>query len=204
MHMQMGMSGMTALRRLSGRAFDVAFLSQMIEHHQGAVDMTRDALPTLKNAHVQKHAQNIIADQRKEIAEMRAILRRGFKTQPTQAQMNLMKHDMHAMMAMKSDGDRMFLQMMIPHHRGANEMSRLALVKSRNPKVRSLANRIFKAQTAEIADFQRLLQSGALAAAAAATYRCPTCKMTFSAADAKKMNYQCSMKDGKLVAVPNR
>jgi hypothetical protein len=54
MHVQMGRSGMTALRRLSGRAFDVAFLSQMTEHHQGAVDMTRAALPTLKNAHVKK------------------------------------------------------------------------------------------------------------------------------------------------------
>ena len=203
--MPMGMSGMMALKRLSGRAFDSAFLSQMIGHHQGALDMTRDALLTLKNAHVKKHARNIIADQKKEIAEMRALLQRDFKTQPSQAQMNLMKHDMHAMMAMKMTGDRAFLQMMIPHHQGANDMSRLALAKSKNPKVRSLAQRIIKAQTAEIADFQRLLKSGNLAAAAmpqtAAMYQCEKCKMTFSAADAKKMSYQCSMKDGKLVAV---
>lgn len=163
MHMQMGMSGMSALRRLSGRAFDSAFLSQMMEHHQGAVDMSRDALPTLKNAHVKKHAQNIIAGQQKEIAEMRTILQRDFKTQPLMAQMNLMKRDMQGMMAMKSDGDRMFLQMMIPHHRGANEMSRLALRRSHNAKVRSLAHRILKAQTAEIKDFRHLLRSGSLA-----------------------------------------
>ena len=206
MSMKMGMSGMIALKRLSGRAFDSAFLSQMMEHHQGALDMTRDALPTLKNARVKKHARNIIADQKKEIAEMRALLQRDFKTRPSQAQRNLMKHDMHAMMAMKMTGDRAFLQMMIPHHQGANDMSRLALAKSKNPKVRSLAQRILKAQTAEIADFQRLLKSGNLSAAAmshtaAMTYQCEKCKMTFSAADAKKMSYQCSMKDGKLVAV---
>jgi hypothetical protein len=64
-------------------------------------------------------------------------------------------------------------------------MSRLALAKSQNAKVRSLARRILKAQTAEIADFQRLLQSGNLTAAAAShpmhiaatamSHRCPAC-----------------------------
>nr|CAA9255724.1 hypothetical protein AVDCRST_MAG63-2163 [uncultured Armatimonadetes bacterium] len=162
--MKMGTRGMQALQRLSGRQFDVAFLSQMTEHHQGAVDMSRQALPSLKNARVRRHAQNIIADQRKEIAEMRAILQREYKTGPSPAQRNLMKQDMHAMMAMKMTGDRMFLEMMIPHHQGANDMSRLALQKSKNPRIRALAQRIIKAQTAEIKDFQSLLRSRDLAA----------------------------------------
>lgn len=163
--MKMGMSGMMALKQLSGQQFDIAFLSQMIPHHQGAVKMSQDALPTLKNAHVRKHAQNIIAAQKKEIAEMESLLQKEYKTQPSSEQMDMMKADMQAMMAMKMAGDRAFLQMMIPHHQGANEMSRLALQKSKSSKIRSLAQRILKAQTAEIKDFQNLLKSGNLTGA---------------------------------------
>ena len=163
--MKMGMSGMMSLKQLSGQQFDIAFLSQMIPHHQGAVKMSQDALPTLKNEHVKKHAQKIIADQKKEIAEMQSLLRNDYKTKPSSDQMILMKNDMQAMMAMKMAGDRAFLQMMIPHHQGANEMSRLALQKSKSSKIRSLAQRILKAQTAEIKDFQNLLKSGNLAGA---------------------------------------
>lgn len=161
--MKMGMSGMMSLKQLSGRAFDIAFLSQMIPHHESAVTMSKDALPTLKNAHVRKHAQKIIADQKKEIAEMQSLLQNDYKTKPSSDQMSLMKADMQPMMAMKMSGDRAFLQMMIPHHESANAMSRLALAKSKSPKIRSLAQRIVTAQSAEIKDFQAFLKSDHLA-----------------------------------------
>jgi uncharacterized protein (DUF305 family) len=64
------------------------------------------------------------------------------------------------MMSMKPSGDAMFLQMMIPHHQGAVDMSRLALRNSTSPKVKALANRIIKAQNAEIADFRKMLAGG--------------------------------------------
>lgn len=161
--MKMGMSGMMSLKQLSGRAFDIAFLSQMIPHHESATAMSKDALPTLKNAHVRKHAQKIIADQKKEIAEMQSLLQNDYKTKPSSDQMSLMKADMQPMMAMKMSGVRAFLQMMIPHHESANAMSRLALAKSKSPKILSLAQRIVTAQSAEIKDFQALLKSDHLA-----------------------------------------
>src|SRR5690349_6867845 len=70
----MGMAAMKTLQGLKGKPFDVAFLSQMIAHHQGALTMSRYALPTLKDKHVREHAQNIVASQAKEIAEMNALL----------------------------------------------------------------------------------------------------------------------------------
>ncbi len=159
-HMQMGNSAMQSLRALRGKQFDVAFLSQMIAHHQAALKMARDARPTLKDEHPREHAQEIITSQTKEIREMGALLKNDYKTGPSAAQMNRMKADMRGMMSMKPSGDTMFLQMMIPHHQGAVDMSRLALRNSTSPKVKALANRIIKAQNAEIADFRKMLTQG--------------------------------------------
>lgn len=156
----MGMAGMQSLQTLKGKTFDVAFLSQMIAHHQGALTMSRDAMPALKDKHVREHAQNIIASQTKEIAEMTNLLQADYKTKPSAAQMNKMKADMKGMMAMKPDSDQMFLQMMTPHHQGAIEMSQLALKNSNSSKVKALASRIIKDQSAEIGDFQKMLKQG--------------------------------------------
>ena len=159
-HMQMGTSAMKSLRALRGKPFDVAFLSQMIAHHQAALKMSRDARPTLKDEHVQEHAQGIITSQTKEIREMGALLKTNYKAAPSAAQMQRMHADMRHMMSMKPSGDHMFLEMMIPHHQGAVEMSRLALKNSASPKVKALASRIIKEQNAEIADFRKMLAQG--------------------------------------------
>jgi uncharacterized protein (DUF305 family) len=157
---RMGTSALQSLRALRGKPFDVAFLSQMIAHHQAALKMARDARPTLQDEHVQEHAQEIITSQTKEIREMGALLKNDYHTAPSAAQMTRMKADMQGMMRMKPAGDRMFLEMMIPHHQGAVDMSRLALRNSASPKVKALANRIIKAQATEIADFRRMLSQG--------------------------------------------
>jgi len=63
-----------------------------------------------------------------------------------------------------SDPDRDFLAMMIPHHQGAVDMARLALVHGRDPLTRQLAEEIIASQQTEIASMQarlRVLRSGA-------------------------------------------
>jgi uncharacterized protein (DUF305 family) len=62
------------------------------------------------------------------------------------------------------DPDRDFLIMMIPHHAGAVEMARLALISGQDPLVRSLAEEIIASQQAEIAAMKArlaILEKGA-------------------------------------------
>jgi uncharacterized protein (DUF305 family) len=65
------------------------------------------------------------------------------------AAMKKMMDDMHAP-GYSGNPDVDFLAMMIPHHRGAVDMARLALIHGRDPLARRLAEEIIASQTAEI------------------------------------------------------
>ena len=60
--------------------------------------------------------------------------------------------------------DEMFLQMMIPHHEQAVEMSNLALAKSKNPEVLKLAQQIKDGQSAEITQMNSWLDGAGMPA----------------------------------------
>jgi uncharacterized protein (DUF305 family) len=74
-----GMSGMmtdadmTALENATGTAFDTLFLTGMIGHHEGALQMAQAVIDS-NNAEVKALAENVVTSQTAEIAEMKAML----------------------------------------------------------------------------------------------------------------------------------
>jgi len=74
------MSGMLSadelaeLSTLRGPAFDRAWMSGMIKHHEGAIEMAADVLKDGKNAEVKALANTITSGQDAEIAEMKTLL----------------------------------------------------------------------------------------------------------------------------------
>ncbi len=68
----MSMEDMTAsLKGKTGDAFDKAFMSEMIVHHQGAIDMAKLALTNAKHQEIKDLANNIVTAQTSEITEMK-------------------------------------------------------------------------------------------------------------------------------------
>lgn len=67
----MSMDDMT--RMLSGKTgdeFDELFIREMIEHHQGAIDMANQAKQNAKHDKIKQLANDIITSQQKEIDQM--------------------------------------------------------------------------------------------------------------------------------------
>lgn len=66
MHMSM-----TELEGKTGDDFDAAFIADMIEHHQGAIDMAKLANSRAKHQEIKQLSNDIIAAQQAEIEQMR-------------------------------------------------------------------------------------------------------------------------------------
>ena len=69
---EMTMSGMVnELEGKTGDAFDKAFIEQMIPHHQGAIEMAKQAKTNAFHQEIKDMADDIISAQTKEINQMR-------------------------------------------------------------------------------------------------------------------------------------
>jgi uncharacterized protein (DUF305 family) len=144
--------------------FDQRFLDQMIMHHQGAVMSARMMVAESARPELRDLAQRIITGQQHEIDQMRAW-RQGWYgatsigSMPSMMGGAMMNRDqMRQMMGAPADFDRMFLQMMIPHHEAAIAMAQQALTQAEHPEIKTLAQGIITTQRAEIGEMQGYLQ----------------------------------------------
>ncbi|MBK4348749.1 DUF305 domain-containing protein [Lacisediminihabitans changchengi] len=74
MNGMMSQSDMDALKSADGTTSSTLFLTQMTQHHQGAIDMSKEELSTGKNAAALELAKNIISAQTTEISTMKQLL----------------------------------------------------------------------------------------------------------------------------------
>jgi uncharacterized protein (DUF305 family) len=167
--MSMPMQSMAALEQLSGQDFDIAYMSQMIEHHKGAIEMAEAALAVSENEKIRTAAQVIVDTQTAEITQLTDWLMTWYNVAPDQAQMDMMRSDMQPMMEQAMMGmtpmagmampvDRSFLEGMIPHHQDAVSMSQLCLEKTENAELKAFCQGVIDVQTQEIAQYQAWLE----------------------------------------------
>ncbi|MEJ7862743.1 MAG: DUF305 domain-containing protein [Pyrinomonadaceae bacterium] len=159
-----GMSGMSDMKsspNAASQPYDLQFLDTMSAHHQSAIDMAKMVDGKSNNAELKAFAAKIIADQKKEIAQMKDWREKWYAGKPMAMNMEMpgMKDSMKMMMgdgmkkyeaATGKEFDLMFLDMMTLHHQGATVMAKEALTKAEHPEIKTLANQIIKAQEAEI------------------------------------------------------
>ncbi len=166
----MGTKSMDALAKLSGKSYDIAWMSQMIEHHTGALEMAQACVKTCKVAQVKAAAKGIIADQSKEISQLKGWLKTWYNSAADPKQRSLMRSDMKPMMDTASAGmspmagmvmkaDKSFLEGMIPHHQDAVQMGQDALKKASKAELKKFARGVINAQTKEITQYNKWLKT---------------------------------------------
>ncbi len=152
---------------------DVTFAQNMIPHHEQAVEMATIALDPAREASdaVKDLATRVQGAQDPEIQLMtgwlaawgqdRAHSMDGMDHSSMDGMEGMMSaDDMEALeRATGAEFDKMWMTMMIEHHRGAIAMANTQASDGQNADAKELAARIVSAQEAEIAEMERLLAS---------------------------------------------
>lgn len=139
---------------------DRAFLSAMLAHHEGAVDMAELLLKSSRkyqDPKVAAWADAVIKVQQAEISEMKQLLKPLGGVE--KSAYDPMKESMTHMLDEGADmnANMRFVKLMLPHHAMAVEMALPALVYSDNPKVLDLAEAIIIEQAKEMRQFKAWL-----------------------------------------------
>ncbi|OBF28396.1 DUF305 domain-containing protein [Mycobacterium sp. ACS1612] len=148
-------------------ADDVAFATNMIPHHQQAVDLSALVPGRSTNPQLVDLAKQISAAQQPEIEVMKVLLVQWNENPDTNS-----GHGGHstAMQGMVDDAtmtklrslngaefDKLWLDSMISHHQGAIEMAKAEIANGDNVDAKNLAGKIVAAQEAEIGQMKQML-----------------------------------------------
>ncbi len=143
--------------------FDMDFANMMIEHHQGAIDMSAIEIKSGTDEAIKSIAKNISINQTDEQIKLRDILK---TLKPMKMEMG--KHDeltkemddMKAGMSkmqMTGNTDKDFAMMMISHHESAIKMAKAELSHGMNAELKKIAQKEIADQTKEISEFKSWL-----------------------------------------------
>lgn len=155
-------SAMKTAPNAAAQPYDLQFLDTMIAHHEGALEMARAAEVKTQNSELKSFAARIVADQTREINEMKRWREQWFAGKPSALNMEMagMADSMKGMNMSKMNTasgagfDSEFATQMTAHHQGAIVMAREALTKAEHAEIKTLANQIIQAQEAEIRQMQ--------------------------------------------------
>ena len=139
------------------------WVRKMIEHHRGAVEMSRLALTLRPPANVAEMAQMTIDKQGKEITALEKLVASGTPNPASSELYRTASTIMHdAMMAAKgADVPETYLRKMLEHHKGAVAMSDVALANGATGAVRAQVEKTRAEQMKEIAHLEAMLRGEA-------------------------------------------
>ena len=153
---------------MTGDQFDKAYLSDMIAHHQGALNMASQARELATKAEIRTLADAILSSQATEVQQMMDWQQKWNYSATDSSN----PHAGHMMESSGSMGDDManmesklnglsgeaynkeFLKQMILHHQQAVDMSKYADTNAKHQEVKELARAVITAQEKEIADMK--------------------------------------------------
>lgn len=164
---------MIASREPGDRSAEAGFARDMMVHHAQAVEMAEILRDKTENAEMRTMAADIALTQQGQIGQMQGWLAVwGLPITSPEPAMSWMGHPEEGRMpgmvspgeintlrkAPAREAERRFLQLMIPHHQAALEMSDAILERSGRPEVRRLATAIKESQESEIKIMKQMLE----------------------------------------------
>jgi len=157
-HSTMDHSKMESSTGAANAPYELQFIDTMIVHHGGAIDAAQLVATRAQHKELVELAKTIIADQQREIADMKQWRSQWFGDSPPAINMDMpgmldgMKDmDPSKLDALKeNDFDVEFIRQMIPHHEGAVTMAKDTLTRDVHPELKGLAENIVRSQNDEI------------------------------------------------------
>jgi len=150
---------------LKGEEYDQTFLTNMVAHHEGAVDMANLALTNAQHQELKDMAKDIVTAQSKEITDMQSWQKKwGYPINTDEMMMDHSAMGMMDEMASMTDSlkglkgeefDKAYLSTMIEHHKSAISMAYPGLTNAKHKEVKELVEDIITAQSKEIGTMQQ-------------------------------------------------
>lgn len=160
-------------REPGNNSAEAGFSRDMIVHHAQAVEMSEIVRDRTENDRIKTLATDIALTQQAQIGQMQGWLNLWdlpvAGPEPAMAWMGMSQDGMMPGMAAQDkinqlstlppdEANRLFLQLMIPHHEAAIPMSEAVLDDTDNPVVENFANAVITSQQAEIEIMQDMLR----------------------------------------------
>ncbi len=154
-----GMAAMPGMNRPPAKDADHEFLRNMIDHHEGFIQMAMAAMTKASNPETQGDAHNghtkQADEQKKMIADVQSMY--GETVTPmVMPEHKMMNDSLQAKSG--ADYDRTFYRMVIAHHRAGIKMTDALLPRLTKPGVKQMAEKMKADQQKEIAEFERKMK----------------------------------------------
>jgi uncharacterized protein (DUF305 family) len=134
--------------------FDAQFIDSMIQHHEGAIAMAKQAVAESDRPEIKQLAEGVITAQQREIDQMKAWRQTWYPDLAATSGMDIGMGEMQISAESNQPFDQRFITAMISHHQGAIDMAKAAQTKAEHAEIKQLAGAIITAQEAEIKQMQ--------------------------------------------------